>query len=165
MLRLLALPLLLLATPALAQSADRLPPANPMPFADAEAEAVMAPINGIFGALAARDGSLILPHVLAEGRVTVAMEGADGTRRRVAHSWAEFAEGLAPGPERYEERLYRPAIEVDGDIAMVWAPYVFLIDGAPHHCGTNHFDLIRDGGAWKLLNVTYTHRTTGCAPE
>src|SRR3546814_10786446 len=38
-----------------------------------------------------------------------------------------------------------PAVEIDGDIAMVWAPYTFLLDGKPHHCGIDHFDLIREG--------------------
>src|SRR3546814_4268831 len=55
-----------------------------------------------------------------------------------------------------------PAVEIDGDIAMVWAPYTFLLDGKPHHCGIDHFDLIREGIQWKVLNVTWSQRTTGC---
>jgi hypothetical protein len=57
------------------------------------------------------------------------------------------------------------AIEVDGDIAMVWGPYTFTVNGKVHHCGVNHFDLVRDGGSWKVLNVTWSQRTTGCAPS
>ncbi len=56
-----------------------------------------------------------------------------------------------------------PAVEIDGDIAMVWGRYVFLHDGKPHHCGIDHFDLVRTEGAWRIVNATWSSRTTGCA--
>ena len=45
---------------------------------------------------------------------------------------------------------------------MVWSPYVFTIDGKLSHCGTNHFDMVRDATGWKVQNVTWTQRTTDC---
>lgn len=144
------------------QASDKLPPANPLPYADADAANVMAPIDAMFRGLAARDGAAILAQVRPDGGTTVVIERPDG-RREVRHtSWAEFAGGVKPGPERYQERLTDPAVEVDGDIAMVWSPYVFTIDGKMHHCGTDHFDLVREDGRWRVLNVTWTQRTTGC---
>jgi hypothetical protein len=147
---------------ALQSTSDKLPPANPLPYADADAANVMAPIDAMFRGLAARDGATILAQVRPEGSATVVADKADGTRAVRRLSWADFAAGVKPGPERYEERLTDPAIEVDGDIAMVWSPYVFTIDGKVHHCGTDHFDLVREGGRWRVLNVTWTQRTTGC---
>lgn len=155
---------LLLPLPALAQSnpGDKLPPANPLPYEDAEAAAVMAPIDALFAALTARDGQAVLGVVRPEGGGTAVVERGDGTRavRRIA--WSDYAAGLKPGPEKLEERIAMPAIEVDGDIAMVWAPYVFRVNGKVVHCGTDHFDLVRENGTWKILNVTWTQRTTGC---
>ncbi len=145
------------------QSADKLPPANPLPYTDPAAAAVMAPIDAMFRGLAAHDGAAILAQVRSEGGATVAMEKPDGTRSIRHLSWQEFTAGVKPGPERLEERMTDPAIEVNGDIAMVWGPYTFTIDGKIHHCGVNHFDLIREGAAWKVLNVTWSQRTTGCA--
>ena len=144
------------------QSADRLPPANPIPYADPAAAAVMAPIDAIFRGLAARDGAAILAQVRPEGGATVAIEQPDGTRTIRRTRWQDFAAGVKPGPERLEERMIDSVVEVDGDIAMVWGPYTFTVDGKPHHCGVNHFDLIREAGAWKVLNVTWSQRTTGC---
>ncbi|WP_240320667.1 nuclear transport factor 2 family protein [Sphingomonas crusticola] len=122
----------------------------------------MAPIKAMFAGLAARDGAAILAQTRTEGGATVANEKPDGSRSIRHLTWAEFAGGIKPGPERYEERISDPAIEIDGDIAMVWAPFTFLIDGKVHHCGVNHFDLVREQGAWKVLNVTWSSRTTGC---
>ncbi|NIJ06484.1 hypothetical protein FHS31_000066 [Sphingomonas vulcanisoli] len=139
-----------------------LPKANPLPLADIDTRAVMAPIDAMFAGLAARDGAAILAQVRTEGGATVVREAPDGTRTIKHLSWADFAGGIKPGPEHYEERLTDPAIEVDGDIAMVWSPYVFTVDGRAHHCGVDHFDLVREGDGWKVLNVTWSQRTTGC---
>lgn len=141
-----------------AKPADKLPPANPLPYEDAEATAVLAPINAMFAGLAARDAAAIQAQTRPEGSATV----VDGSHTIKHMSWAEFTAGIKPGPEKYEERLTDPAIEIDGDIAMVWSPYLFLIDGKVHHCGTDHFDLIRENGAWKVLNVTWSQRANGC---
>jgi hypothetical protein len=81
-------------------------------------------------------------------------------------SWAEFVARFKPGGPKLEERLVgAPAIEIDGDIAMVWSPYVFLIDGKLSHCGIDHVDLVRESGGWKILNLTWTQRTTNCPTE
>ncbi len=144
------------------QSADRLPPANPLPYADPVAGAVMAPIDAMFRGLAAHDGAAILAQVRPDGGATVAVEKPDGTRSIRRMSWTEFAAGVKPGADRLEEKLTDTAIEVDGDIAMVWGPYTFTVNGKLDHCGVDHFDLIRENGAWKVLNVTWSQRTTGC---
>ena len=155
----LILPLLLLAQVTPAQP---MPKGTGLPPPATDEAAVMAPINAMFAGMAARDPQKLLAQLRPEGGATVAIEGADG-KRIVSHlSWSEFAAHLKPGPEKLEERLTDPAIEVDGDIAMVWAPYTFFIDGKAHHCGIDHFDLVREAGAWKILNVTWSQRTTGC---
>ena len=163
----LLLAALLTPLPALAQTtpAPKLPPANPLPYEDAEAAAVMPPSNAMCAGLAAHDGAAILAQTRAEGGATVAIEKPDGSRAIRHLSWTEFAAGIKPGPEKLEERISMPAIEVDGDIAMVWAPYVFLIDGKAHHCGINHFDLVRENASWKVLNVTWSQRATGCTAQ
>jgi len=139
-----------------------MPKGTGLPLADADTSAVMAPIDRLFAGLAARDPQALLAQLRPEGGATVAIEQADGTRVVSHMAWADFANHLKPGPERYEERLTDPAVEMDGDIAMVWSPYTFLIDGKVHHCGVDHFDLVREAGAWKILNITWSQRTTGC---
>jgi hypothetical protein len=105
---------------------------------------------------------MILAQAWPEGAATIVAEKPDGSRSVRHLSWADFAGGIKPGPEHYREKLLDPAIEIDGDIAMVWSRYVFTIDGKPDHCGVDHFDLIREKGAWKVLSVTWSERTTGC---
>ena len=139
---------------ALAQAA--LPPANLPPPGTPEA-AVMAPVNALLAAVSAKDGAAILTQVHPAGSATSV---ADGKVNRM--SWPEMAEHFKPGAPKFEETISDPAIDVDGDIAMVWAPYVFRLDGKVHHCGVDHFDLVRNQGRWKVLNITWSSRTTGC---
>lgn len=159
------LPLIFLASIADQKSSDKLPPANPLPPPVSEEGQVMAPINALFDGLARRDSATILAAMRADGSATTASEKADGTRTVHRMTAAEFAAAIKPGPERYQERISDPAIEIDGDIAMVWAPYTFLVDGKVHHCGVDHFDLVREGGSWKVANITWSSRTTGCPTQ
>jgi len=134
-----------------------------LPPPGTEEAAVLAPIQRMFAALTAGDGAAILAATRPEGRATVAAERPDGTRRIRTSEWSAFAGGLKPGADRVVERFTgTPAVEVDGDIAMVWGAYELTVNGKRQHCGTDHFDLIREAGQWKVLNVTWTQRTTGC---
>ena len=135
-----------------------------LPPPSSEEAAVMAPITAIFAGLAARDAAAISAQLRPEGGATVAVEKPDGTRAVKHLTWAEFTAGIKPGPERYEERLSTPAIEIDGDIAMVWGEFTLSVDGKVATCGVDHFDLVRENGQWKVQNVTWSQRTTEC-PE
>jgi len=153
---------MLLALLLAAADTAKLPKWNPLPMDGSAEAAVMAPINAMFAGLEARDGAMILAQTRPDGGATVATEKPGGTHSIRHLNWADFAGGIKPGPERYKETLLDPAVEVDGDVAMVWSRYVFTIDGKPHHCGVDHFDLVRENGAWKVQNVTWSSRTTGC---
>ena len=135
---------------------------TPADAVSAEAVAVMAPVNATFAALAARDGALLTPHFDPEATMIVALERPDGTRAIRRLTGAEFAGGLRPGAERFEEIMPDPVIVIDGDVASVFGRYVFKVDGAVVHCGANHFDLVRKDGVWTIAGITWSQRTTGC---
>jgi len=122
----------------------------------------METIQAMLGWIAAHDSAAVLAVLRPEGKATVSVERPDRSSFLRHPSWAEFVASIKPGPEKLEPRLHEPLVKVDGDIAMAWTPYTFSIDGKVHHCGVNHFDLVREDGRWKILNVTYSYRTTGC---
>jgi len=79
-------------------------------------------------------------------------------------SWTQFAQRVTPN-SRFSESISDPAIKVDGDVAMVWAPFVVRVNGKVANCGIDHFDLTRENGAWKVMNLTFSSRTTECPAE
>lgn len=144
----------------------KLPPANPLPpptVVSAEA-AVIASIDRVFAALEAGDAAALLKNVYPDGRVTAVGTRADGTRMMRSQSFGEYAERVKPD-KPFRERITDPAIDIDEDIAMVWAPFTVVVDGKVSNCGTDHFDLIRENGAWKVMNITFSTRTTDCPPQ
>ena len=105
----------------------------------------------------------MLRQVYPDGRVTATGTRSSSSRLR-QQSWTQFAERLKSG-EGFQERISDPAIEIDGDVAMVWAPFVVRIGGKVSNCGYDHFDLVRDNGVWKIMNLTFSSRTTGCPAQ
>jgi len=120
----------------------------------ADSAAIMAPINATLAAMQAKDGAALLAQTIPTGGTTSVV---DGVASRT--SWADMAASLKPGGPTFTVRMATPAVEVDGDVAMVWARYTFQLDGKPPRCGVDHFDLVRDGGRWRILNLTFSSRT------
>jgi hypothetical protein len=144
-----------------AAQADKLPPATPLPPPGAEEAEVLATVNALHAAVSARDQAAGLAQLRPDGTATVLMEKPDGSRTVRSVKLSTYADAT-PGPERYEERMINPAVEIDGGMALVWGRYTFAIDGTVRHCGYQHLDLVRDDGRWKVQNITWSVRTTGC---
>lgn len=136
-----------------------------LPPPSAEEAAVLAPVEAILAAIPRHDGAAITAQLFPGGSATVAVERPDGTRRVRRLTLTEFTGMVSAGKEEVREVQGTPAIEIDGDIAMVWAPFTFYAAGKVAHCGTNHFDLVREAGRWKVANITWSQRTTGCTAQ
>ena len=144
-------------------SSGQLPPAQAIPSPDFETANILAPIQHLLATFAAGDSAALLRLVYSDGRVTATGMRASGSGLR-QQNWAEFAQRVTPDG-RFTESISDPAIEVDGDVAMVWAPFVVRVGGKVTNCGTDHFDLVRDNGTWKVMNLTFSSRVTGCPAE
>ena len=63
-----------------------------------------------------------------------------------------------PGTTHNEEKIHDPLIRIDNDLAVVWAPFDYFIDGKVDHCGTDLFNLVRKDGKWLIASVADTGR-------
>lgn len=121
---------------------------------------MLASVQSLLAAFNAGDSAAMLRLVYPEGRVTATGERTSGNGLR-RMSWTEFAQFVTPD-NRFDERITDPAVEIDGDAAMVWAPFIVRVGGKVSNCGFDHFDLVRESGAWKVMNLTFSSRVTGC---
>ncbi|MGN6819651.1 MAG: nuclear transport factor 2 family protein [Sphingomonas sp.] len=154
----IVLPLLLAAA---APAADR----GPVPPSPADAAAVMAPLKAWFAGIDATDAAAIRNQIRIDGGggATVAVSRPDGGKLIRHISWEDYLSKIKPGEHRYHEQFTgNPLIRIDGDIAMVWGDFTLSVDGKVATCGVDHFDLVRENGAWKVQNVSWSQRTTGC---
>ncbi|MBP1473437.1 nuclear transport factor 2 family protein [Frateuria sp. MAH-13] len=118
---------------------------------------VLKPVHAFFDAMARHDQAAMRAQVLPAGTATLMREG-----KPVQLTLGEFVDHVKPGKEKIEERIGHPQVLVDRDLAVVWAPYTFLLDGKPHHCGTDVFNLVRVDGRWRIAAIA--DNSGKCAP-
>jgi hypothetical protein len=152
---------LLIALAAQASS-TRLPPAQALPPPTTDEQAVLSSANALLAAFNTGNPAEVLRWVYPDGRVTGTgtLPSRSGVR---SESWTQFTQRL--GNSAFQETISDPAVEIDGDVAMVRAPFVVRIGGKVSNCGYDHFDLVRDNGAWKVMNLTFSSRISGCPAQ
>jgi hypothetical protein len=129
------------------------------PGGSAEDQAVLAPVQAMFDGMSKRDPAAIKAPTL-EGGTMVLMR--DGKPQQL--TLQTFAEHVGqPSQTKIEERIHDPLIRVDNDVAVVWAPFDFFVNGKLDHCGTDLFNLVRIDGKWLIASVADTGRKN-CSP-
>lgn len=124
--------------------------------ADAEA-AVVEAAHQLFAAMQSKDTAAL--RTLMHPRAQIVSVAATGTTVRAADEWIR---GLSRNTDVLRERMWDPRVQIDGDLATLWAPYEFHLGERFSHCGMDAFQFVREGGAWKMVVITFTRRTTGC---
>ena len=117
-------------------------------------QAVLVPINEMFDGMAKRDAAAIKAPTLPGGTMVLMRDG-----KPTQITFEAFAERVGkPGKTQIEERIHDPLVRIDNDLAMVWTPFDFLVDGKVDHCGTDLFNLVRTDGKWLIASVADTGR-------
>ncbi len=121
-----------------------------------EEQAVLAPIRAMFDGMSKRDAAAIKAPTMPGGTMVLMRDG-----KPVQMTFDAFAERVGkPSKSQIEERIYDPLVRIDNDLAMVWAPFHFLLDGKVDHCGTDLFNLVRVDGKWIIASVADTGTKT-----
>lgn len=122
-------------------------------YAHAEEQAVLVPINLMFDGMARRDASAVEASAIP-GATFVSMQY--GALHEI--TFTQFGEQVGAGTTHIDERIHDPLVRIDNDLAVVWAPFVFRIDGKIDHCGTDLFSLVHDNGKWLIGSLSATLR-------
>jgi hypothetical protein len=126
--------------------------------ASAEEDAVLAPIHAIFAGMSKRDAAAIKAPAIP-GAVLVSIHDGKPTQLTI-EAFAERLGNPAPNAPRpaIAESIHDPVIHIDNDLAVVWAPFDFTIEGKVDHCGTDLFNLMRIDGQWRITSITWNSR-------
>lgn len=115
-------------------------------------QAVLAPVLAMFDGMAKRDATAIKAPLLPGGAMVLMRDG-----KPTQMTFDAFADRVArPGTTKIEERIHDPLVRIDNDLAVVWAPFDFLVDGKVDHCGTDLINLVRVEGKWLIASVADT---------
>jgi len=117
--------------------------------------AVLAPIQAMFDGMAHRDAAAIKAPWLPGGVLVVVQDGV--LSQFTVEFWANRV--ATSGTTHIEERIHDPEVRIDHDLAIVWAPFNFYIDGKLDHCGRDLFSLNQKNGKWQIVALAATTRT------
>jgi uncharacterized protein YecT (DUF1311 family) len=124
---------------------------------DEARSAILQTTDALFQALRERD--TVALRTLLHPRAQIVSVGDGAVRITTVEEWLR---GLSRTTDVMRERMWDARIEIDGSLATLWAPYDFYLGERFSHCGTDAFQYVREGGAWRLIAVSFTRRTTGC---
>jgi hypothetical protein len=142
--RVMLITALALAGPALAAKTE-----------SAEEKAVVGRLQAFLDGLAKRDKAGMTAVLLPGGSATLMRKG-----KPVQMAFDALLERLsAPGTDTREERIYKPLVRIDTDIAIIWARYDFFANGKVDHCGTDIVNLVKVDGQWLISSIGDTSRT------
>lgn len=151
--RFLAVPVALLLPALLA--AQQAP--SPQPATASESD-VMRVVHAVFEGMRRVDSAMVRPLFHPQARlISVGMrEGAPVVR---IESVEGFIQSVGrPRSEVWDERLSGEKVEIDGALASVWVDYEFYRGTTRNHCGVDHFLLVKDAGAWRIVELADTRR-------
>ncbi len=79
-------------------------------------------------------------------------------------SYTKFVESIKKKkPEdKYDERISKYVVQIDDNLASVWTPYEFYLNGKFSHCGVNNFQLFKSEEGWKIVSILDTRRRKKC---
>ncbi len=124
---------------------------------EAEREAILAAVQGIFDALAAGDGDILREIMHPDVLMHSVERAADGTRSSTTSTRDELIARLEGSAEVLTERMWDAEVRVSGDLAMVWTPYDFYVGDDLSHCGADALLLTRnEDESWTIIALSWT---------
>jgi hypothetical protein len=119
-----------------------------------EGAAVLVPVQAMFDGMAHRDAAAIKAPWLPGGVLVLVQDSA--LSRLTVELWANRV--ATSGTTHIEEVIHDPEVHIDHDLAVVWAPFNFFIDGKLDHCGRDLFSLNQKNGNWQIVALAATTR-------
>jgi hypothetical protein len=122
-------------------------------------------VNRLFNEMAGHNPEGIKAIYAPEAQLAAIVKSKDGKTAVRVLSADAFSKLFAVRRGELKEDMYKPEVELFGDLAVVYGRYVFFQDGKISHCGTNAFHLVNLDGAWRIANASSTIEPQGCTDK
>jgi len=111
-----------------------------------EEKALLTPIMSLFDAMRDHDKNKILAQFTEEAMLQRVTKNNEIKQTKIN----DFASSVGESKNKLDEQLFNISYNVEGNLASVWTPFVFYLNGKISHCGINSFQLIKQGEQWKI---------------
>jgi hypothetical protein len=132
-------------------------------FAQDDEAAVKQVVSRLFEGMKRSDTAMIRSVFSGQPILQTVMKNKEGKVFIESEPLDSFLVAVSkPHTEVYDERIKFDVIKIDGELAMVWAPYKFYVGEKFSHCGIDCFQLVKINGEWKVQYLIDTRRRQGC---
>ncbi|MCH2323530.1 MAG: nuclear transport factor 2 family protein [Pseudomonadales bacterium] len=123
---------------------------------------ILETVQKFFDSIEFRDRQLLESILVPNSLNISARELDDGEAQFNVMSYDEVVTALTRPGRNAKERSWDETVLIQGNIAVVWTPYDFHVDGEFSHCGIDSFQLIKQDGQWLISNSSWTLETENC---
>ena len=118
----------------------------------------MRVVNAVFEGMRRVDSAMVRPLFHPQARLisVSTREGAPVVRVEPVEGFIQSVG--RPRSEVWDERISNEKVEIDGALASVWVDYEFYRGTTRNHCGVDHFLLVQESGAWRIIELADTRR-------
>ncbi|PQJ79951.1 nuclear transport factor 2 family protein [Polaribacter porphyrae] len=129
-----------------------------------EEKAIKKVIEVFFEGLHKGDSTLMKSTLHNNIKIQTTYTNKKGEKYLKTNTKSKLLTGVATKkPENmYQEKLLSYDIKVDGNLASVWTPYEFYLNGNFSHCGANSFQLFNNNGKWEIIYLVDMRRRENC---
>ena len=132
-------------------------------FCQSEETAVKQAVNRLFDGMKTSDTALIRSAFSAGPILQTIVRNKQGQTMVLTEPLDSFLVSVGRlHADVYDERITFDVIKIDGELAIVWAPYKFYLGNKFSHCGADSFQLVKINGEWKIQYLIDTRRRQNC---
>jgi len=134
----------------------------PPPQPSAEESAVLDAMDRFIRTISSNNLDDLQTQQVTGGMTFRAQRHDDGTWTIIDRPNSFWADPAHDPGVAFRARYWSPIVHVRGPVAVVWAPYMFWINGEPSHCGYDALTFIKRDGEWRISNSAWTVEPRAC---
>jgi hypothetical protein len=119
-------------------------------------------VQSFFEAFHQRDSLQLTHHFDSEAKLLFTSNDHSGQPKQKKLTVHDFIVRVSTRPDYplWEERIGEPTITQHQNLATVWVPFEFYLDGELSHSGHNLFQFFWNGSKWKIVFLSDTREST-----
>jgi hypothetical protein len=125
---------------------------------------ILIPVNNLFKGMNMGDSALVHSCFTSSPTIITVAKNKEGVPEMRSGSLQKFLDAVGtPHDQKWNEPIWDVKIQMDGNLAQVWAKYAFYLGKEFSHCGVDAFQLFKgDDGKWRIFHLADTRQKEGC---
>ncbi|WP_237276874.1 nuclear transport factor 2 family protein [Tenacibaculum ovolyticum] len=126
--------------------------------------AVKKTVETFFDGLHKGDSTIVGSTLHTTIKIQTTFTNKDGEKKLITDSKKKLLIGIANKKveNTYLEKLLSWDIKINGNLASIWTPYEFYLNGKLSHCGANSFQLFNNNGKWEIIYLVDMRSRKNC---